>query len=277
MKTLIACLLSLLAACPAWAAEPSAKEGVDVGRKSSFTNLVPAADVERSAAMQYDQMKRQAQEQRALAPSDHPQLQRLRTIARKMLPYTVKWNDRAKTWKWEVNLIGSNQINAFCMPGGKIAFFSGLINRLKLSDGEIAIVMGHEIAHALREHARERIGKQTATNVGANLVSQLFGLGNLGNAALSAGVNMLALKYSRDDETEADLIGMELSARAGYDPASGISLWQKMGKTGKGSPPQWLSTHPSGETRIRDIKKHLAEVAPLYDKAKLNKIGRAHV
>ena len=268
MKTLIACLLSLLAACPAWAAEPSAKEGVDVGRKSSFTNLVPAADVERSAAMQYDQMKRQAQEQRALAPSDHPQLQRLRTIARKMLPYTVKWNDRAKTWKWEVNLIGSNQINAFCMPGGKIAFYTGILDTLKLTDDEVAVVMGHEIAHALREHARERMGKQTATSIGANIASHVLGLGSLGNMALGAGANLLTLKFSRDDETEADIVGLELAARAGYNPSAGVTLWRKMQQSSKGAPPQWLSTHPASDSRIKEINKHLPEVMPLYEKAK---------
>src|SRR5690606_16599223 len=120
---------------------------------------------------------------------------RLRAIAQKILPFTSKWNDRAKGWSWEVNLIGSNQVNAFCMPGGKIAFFTGIIDNLKLTDDEIAVVMGHEIAHALREHARAQMGKQAATSLGANVISQLFGLGNVGNAVLGAGANLLGLKF----------------------------------------------------------------------------------
>ena len=247
---------------------PPAKEGVDVGKTSRLAKLVPAEQVERGAAQQYQQMKQQAAQQRALAPDDHPQVVRLRTMAQKMLPFTPKWSDRAKGWQWEVNLINSKQINAFCMPGGKIAFYTGILDTLKLTDDEVAAVMGHEIAHALREHARARMGKQAATSIGANVVSQVFGLGNLGQAALGASANLLTLKFSRDDETESDLVGLELMARAGYDPRAGITLWQKMQSANKGAPPQWLSTHPAGDTRIKEIQKHLPEVMPLYERAK---------
>lgn len=256
-------------ASPVFGVEAPSREGVNVGKKSAFTNLVPAKEVERGAALQYSQLKQHAEQQRALAPDNHPQVLRLRAIARRMLPFTGKWNERAKGWRWEVNLIGSNQINAFCMPGGKIAFFTGILDSLKLTDDEIAVVMGHEIAHALREHARERMGKQTATQLGANLASQIFKLGNLGNMALGAGTNLLTLKFSRDDETEADVVGLELTARAGYNPTAGISLWQKMQQAAKGAPPQWLSTHPAGNTRIREITKHLREVMPLYERARI--------
>ena len=247
---------------------PPAKEGVDVGKTSRLAKLVPAEQVERGAAQQYQQMKQQAAQQRALAPDDHPQVVRLRTMAQKMLPFTPKWSDRAKGWQWEVNLINSKQINAFCMPGGKIAFYTGILDTLKLTDDEVAAVMGHEIAHALREHARARMGKQAATSIGANVVSQVFGLGNLGQAALGASANLLTLKFSRDDETESDLVGLELMARAGYDPRAGITLWQKMQSANKGAPPQWLSTHPAGDTRIKEIQKHLPEVMPLYERAR---------
>ena len=128
--------------------------------------------------------------------------------------------------------------------------------------------MGHEIAHALREHARARMGKQAATSVGINIASQVFGLGNLGHAALGASANLLTLKFSRDDETESDIVGLELMARAGYDPRAGVTLWQKMQVASKGAPPQWLSTHPAGDTRIKEIQKHLPEVMPLYERAK---------
>ncbi len=261
---LAAAFAAALGGAPAAAKDepPPAKEGVDVGKSSRLAKLVPAEQVERGAAQQYQQMKQQAAQQRALLPDNHPQVVRLRTMAQKMLPFTPKWSDRAKSWQWEVNLINSKQINAFCMPGGKIAFYTGILDTLKLTDDEVAAVMGHEIAHALREHARARMGKQAATSVGVNIASQVFGLGNLGHAALGASANLLTLKFSRDDETESDIVGLELMARAG------ITLWQKMQAANKGAPPQWMSTHPAGDTRIKEIQKHLPEVMPLYERAK---------
>ena len=259
---------TIASAVSAIGGEAPSREGVNVGKKSSFTNLVPAKEVERGAALQYEQLKQHAQQQHALAPDNHPQVNRLRTIARKMLPFTSKWNERAKGWRWEVNLVGSTQVNAFCMPGGKIAFYTGILDLLKLTDDEIAVVMGHEVAHALREHARERMGKQAATHLGANLASQMLGLGNLGNVALGAGVNLLTLKFSRDDETEADIVGLELAARSGYNPSAGITLWKKMQEAAKGAPPQWLSTHPASNARITVITRHLPEVMPLYERAR---------
>jgi predicted Zn-dependent protease len=244
------------------------RDGVEVGRESLFTKLVSADDIERSAAQQYQQMLQQAQEKRALAPADHPEVQRLRSIAQKIIPHSFEWNARARQWRWEINLLGSSQINAFCMPGGKIAFYTGILQTLKLTDDEVAMVMGHEVAHALREHARERMGKGAATNIGAGLVSQIFGLGQLGNTALNYGAQLLTLKFSREDESEADLVGMELAARAGYDPHAGVTLWQKMGAAAKGAPPQWLSTHPSSDTRIHEIERNLPKVQHFFDRAR---------
>ena len=204
----------------------------------------------------------------ALAPQDAAQLKRLRQIAQRLIPYALPWNVRARDWQWEVNLIGSSQINAFCMPGGKIAFYTGLIKQLRLTDDEIAMVMGHEIAHALREHARARLAKSELTGMGVNLASQFFGLGALGQTVTHYGAQLLTLKFSRSDESEADWVGMELAARAGYDPRAGITLWQKMMATNGGGPPQWLSTHPSGGTRIADMQARLPAVMPLYEKAR---------
>jgi predicted Zn-dependent protease len=246
------------------------QEGVNVGKNSAFTNLVSADTVERSSKQQYAQMLQQAAAKNALAPADNAQLKRLRAIAQRLIPYAIPWNERAKQWQWEVNLIGSTQINAFCMPGGKIAFYSGILKTLKLSDDEVAMVMGHEIAHALREHARERMGKNAATGIGASVISQLFGLGQIGQTVTNYGAQLLTLEFSRSDESEADLVGMELAARAGFDPRAGITLWQKMGAANKGAPPQWLSTHPSGNTRISDIEANLPKVMPLYARAKKN-------
>ena len=238
-----------------------------MGEKSKLAGLVPAEQVEQAGGQQYQQMMQQAAQQRALAPANHPQLIRLREIAKRIIPLAEPWNARARQWRWEVNLIASPQLNAFCMPGGKIAFYYGILDKLKLSDEEVAAIMGHEVAHALREHARERMAKTTGVRLGASVLSSLLGLGNVGDAVLNMGGQLLSLTFSREDETEADLVGMELAARAGYDPAAGVSLWEKMGQASKGAPPQWLSTHPAGKTRIRDIQASLPQVAGLYERA----------
>ena len=255
-------------AVPAAGLQLAQAEGVDVGRNSVFTQLVPAETIEKSSAQQYAQMLQQAAAQKALAGKDNLQLRRLRMIAQKIIPHTLSWNPRAADWRWEVNLIGSKQINAFCMPGGKIAFYTGILDQLKLSDDEVAMVMGHEIAHALREHARERMGKNAATGIGASVLSQVFGFGQLGQTVTNYGAQLLTLQFSRSDESEADLVGMELAARAGFDPRAGVSLWQKMAVANKGAPPQWLSTHPAGSTRIADIEANLPKVLPLYSRAR---------
>ena len=268
------CKKILITASMAVLMEPAlAREGVDVGKNSAFTKLVPAESVEKSSAMQYQQTMSQANEKKALAPDNHPQVIRLRTISQKLIPFALEWNPRAKDWKWEVNLINSKQINAYCMPGGKIAFYTGILEQLQLTDDEVAMVMGHEIAHALREHARERMGKSAVTNGGAQIlgaiVGQKYGIDpNITNMAAGGAANLLTLKFSRGNESEADLVGMELAARAGYDPRAGVTLWQKMSAANKGAPPQWLSTHPSGSTRIKDIEDNLPKVMPLYEKAR---------
>ena len=259
----------VLPALPAAHAQGGADGGVrdDVGRASRLAKLVPAEQLEAAAAQQYLQMTREFKSRQALAPPEHPQLQRLRAIAQRIIPYTPPWNERARQWRWEVNLLGSPELNAFCMPGGKIAFYSGILKKLQLNDDEVATIMGHEVAHALREHARERMGKTMATRGLIEIGSALFGLGQIGRSVADMGGQLLTLKFSRDDETEADIVGMDLAARAGYDPAAGVSLWQKMLATNKGAPPQWISTHPASDNRIREIQAKLPKVQPLYEKA----------
>jgi predicted Zn-dependent protease len=249
-------------AVPAWA-----RDGVDVGSESRFTKLVSADQIEQAAAQQYAQLKQQAAQQRALGPDSHPQVVRLRAISQRIIPFSSEWNERASRWKWEVILIGSKQVNAFCMPGGKIAFYTGILEQLQLTDDEVAMVMGHEVAHALREHARERMGKNLATQGAIGLGAAILGLGSIGRSVADMGGQLLTLKFGREDESEADLVGMELAARAGYDPRAGVSLWNKMAQASKGAPPQFLSTHPSGPTRIRDIEANLPRVEGLYAKA----------
>jgi len=244
-----------------------AREGVDVGSQSQFSKLVSAEQVETAALQEYGKLKTEARDKNALVPDSHPQVVRLRAIAERLIPYSYEWNPRARDWKWEVNLLNSKQVNAFCMPGGKIAFFTGILQQLQLNDDEVAMIMGHEMAHALREHARERMGKTAATRGAIEIGAAIFGLGSGGRMVADLGGQLLTLRFGREDESEADLIGIDLSARAGYDPKAGVTLWQKMAVASKGAPPQFLSTHPSGPTRIKDIQTALPQVEPLYARA----------
>ncbi|MBC5763950.1 M48 family metallopeptidase [Ramlibacter albus] len=241
---------------------------VDVGGPSRARSLVPAQELEVAAAQQYTQLLEQARAKGALAGESHPQLQRLRHIAQRLIPQAGRWNPRAGQWRWEVNLIGSNSINAFCMPGGKIAFFSGLLTKLQLTDDETAMVMGHEMAHALREHARARIAKTQITGTVASIAAQVLGLGQIGDLAANIGTQLLSLKYSRDDENEADLVGLELAARAGYNPDASITLWDKMARaSGGGGGPAFISSHPTGPDRMRNLQMNIPRVRGLYEQA----------
>jgi Zn-dependent protease with chaperone function len=258
---------AFLLAAGASAAGPALAQ-VDVGSSSGLRKLVPAETLETSARQQYTQVLADARAKGALAPDGHPQLQRLHTIAEKLIPHTASWNPRSRDWKWQVNLIGSKQINAWCMPGGKIAFYTGILDQLKLNDDEVAMIMGHEMAHALREHARERLAKSQATSIGLSIASQLLGLGSLGDVAANLGTQLLTLKYSRDDETESDLVGLEIAARGGYRPEASVSLWQKMQAASSNGSPSFLSTHPSGTNRIQELEANLPKVQHLYEQAR---------
>ena len=266
---------------------PKQFDGVATPKKSSVLGLSSADKIERQAAQQFAQLKQEARSQRALAPDDYPQLQRIRAIGNKLIPYAVQFGDRyvdsknpinrSKQWQWEVTLIASKQINAFCMPGGKIAFYTGIIDTLQMTDDEIAMVMGHEISHAILEHGRERAAKGTvaqAATIGASILSGILGFGDIGGQIASAGAQATMLSYGRTDETEADAVGQDIAARAGYDPRASVVLWKKMAAVSKGSPPQFMSTHPSHETRIKDLEGHLKETLPLYAKATNQELSR---
>ncbi|NMM08079.1 M48 family metallopeptidase [Polaromonas sp.] len=242
---------------------------VNVGGPSSLRSLVPADELEGAATQEYSQLLAEARSKGVLAPPGSPQLQRLRSIAARLVPQTTQWNERAKQWQWEVNLVSSKQINAFCMPGGKIAFYTGILEQLKLSDDETAMIMGHEMAHALREHARARIAKSQGTGAILSLGAQLFGLGQLGDVAAGIGTQLLTLRFSREDETDADLVGLELAARGGYNPQAAVSLWEKMAQAGGGAGgPSFLSTHPSGPARIQQLQANVPKVQGLYQRAR---------
>jgi Zn-dependent protease with chaperone function len=242
---------------------------VEVGEASRLRKLVPAGELESASGQEYGRMLAEARSKRALASDDFPQLQRLRAIAQRLIPIAPRWNDRAHQWKWEVNLIGSKQVNAFCMPGGKIAFFTGLLDKLSLTEDETAVVMGHEMAHALREHARARIAKTQGTGIGLSVLSQLLGLGQLGDLAANMGTQLLSLRFSRDDEVDADLVGLELAARGGYDPQASVTLWEKMSRaSGDKTGPAFLSTHPTGPDRITRLRENVPKVQALYEQAR---------
>ena len=246
-----------------------AQAQVDVGPSSGLRKLVPAEDLENAATQQYAKLLSDARAQGALAPPNAPQLLRLRSIASRLIAHAAQWNDRARQWKWDVNLLGSKQINAFCMPGGKIAFYTGILDQLRLTDDEAAMIMGHEMAHALREHARARIAKTEGTGRLLSFGAQLLGLGQAGNIAAGLGTQLLTLRYSRDDETDADLVGLEVAARAGYNPQASVSLWEKMAQSGGGAGgPSFLSTHPSGPQRIQQLQANVPKVQGLYQSAR---------
>lgn len=264
-------LIALFVCALAAAGSATAREGVDVGQPSAMRKLVPAEGLERQAAQEFSQLKSQAATKKALAPDDHPQTRRLREIANRLIPHAARFNPRALQWQWEVILIDAPPVNAFCMPGGKIAFYSGLIRQLNLSDQEISVVMGHEISHALREHSREQvshaIAAQTTIGIGAALLGLGGGSADLASTAYEA---LIATRFSRVDESEADRMGLELTARAGYDPRAGVTLWQKMMRAGGsgGRPPEFLSTHPAETNRIQQIESLLPTVMPLYEAAR---------
>jgi predicted Zn-dependent protease len=237
----------------------------------------PEQAVNEQSAQQYLALMSKAKQEGALVPESDPQVQRLRTIARRIIPNTVRWNPDAQQWKWQVNLLRSDEVNAFCMPGGRVAFYTGIIDKLRLTDDEIAAVMGHEIAHALREHGRDRQSKATATG----LASQLGGaalsawLGVDVRGATNAAGQLLVLKFSRDEEREADLVGLDIAARSGYDPRAGIALWNKMAVLNQsGAPIELLSTHPGGGERIEQIENHMNVLLPLYARSKGTTVDR---
>jgi Zn-dependent protease with chaperone function len=262
-------LLALLFAALAGCEQQKTEEGVDV-RKSRLL-LLPASIVESGAAQEYAKLLRAAAQKNALN-TNKEQLERLRRIARDLVPHSTRFNQGAGKWRWEVNLISSKAVNAFCMPGGKIAFFAGIIDQLQLTDDEIATIMGHEIGHALLEHGRARMSEQVLKSVGITAAAVVFNLGQISGELLAQAANlMVSLPYARKQESDADLVGLELAARSGYDPRAAVAVWQKMSrfaqtasKRGSGQPPQFLSTHPSHESRIREIEANLPKVMPFY-------------
>lgn len=244
------------------------EEGVrgQVRPSSKLAQLVPVESFERRMEEAYHKKMREAAAANRLGPDNHTQVVRLRAIAARIIPFATSWNPRAAGWRWEINLIAEDQINATCMAGGKIVFYTRLLSEMQLSDDEVAVIMGHEVAHALREHSRKGMAEGLAVKLGANVIGSVLGVRETGGRVLDYGAHLVSLKFGRSEELEADLIGLELAARAGYDPASGVGLWQKMSAGGRGGP-EYKSTHPSGERRIQQIQEMLPRVQGLYERA----------
>lgn len=238
-----------------------------VGVQREQLLLVSAAEVEKAAATAYSAQASKARSEGRLVGSG-PEYDRLKKIANRIIGQAGTFRADTKRWSWQLTLIDSPTLNASCAPGGKITFYTGLIRRLKLTDDEIAAIMGHEVAHALREHGRERVSRA----MGQELLLQLA-LGGRDNAAneiklaKEIGSLLITLPNSRENESEADRIGLELMARAGYNPSGAVSVWRKMSAAGSGQGPEFLSTHPSHSTRIKELSDLQPVVRPLYDRA----------
>ena len=266
IRNLISATLMIALTAAACTAINTTEQGaVGVDRKQYM--LVSEQQVEQGAVEAYQQELAAAQQKGALN-TDANQTRRVRAIANRLIPYTAVFRPDARQWKWEINVQKTDELNAYCMPGGKIMVYTGIIEQLQLSDAELAAIVGHEIAHALREHTRERVSRAYAQQVGLGVLAAVTGAGE-GAMQLASMVTQVTfgLPHSREQETESDRIGLELMARAGYDPNAAISLWQKMSQKAGSSGPEFLSTHPTGSTRINDLQADVPKVMPLYQAA----------
>lgn len=261
-RTACAIVLSTLALSACQTVQTTQSGTVGVARTQQM--MVSAEEINAAAVQSYRETLQQAAS-KGLLNRDAYQLNRVRGVANRLIPAAGAFRADSLRWGWEVNVISSKDVNAWCMPGGKIAVYTGLIETLQLSDAELAAVMGHEIAHALREHGREKASQQAAQNALIGVGAALLGLGDgaTGLANIAARVTF-GLPNSREFEREADRIGVELAARAGYDPNAAVTLWQKMGRVSGGSGPSFLSTHPSAADRIQELQKYAQQVMPLY-------------
>ena len=255
ITVIVACVTSLLVACQA---NPVS------GRKQLV--LVSEEQAQQSSAQAYAQTLTEAQGKGKL--NDDPALtQRVKRITDRLIVQAGNMYPESRNWKWSVAVIDEPTLNAWCMPGGKMAIYTGIIQKLSLSDDEIAQIMGHEISHALLGHGRERMSRAMATQAGLQLGSIVAGhdltvLAPVANIALT-------LPNSREGETEADRYGIELAARAGFHPQAAVKLWEKMNQANSGNkPPQFLSTHPSPSNRIQTLNALVPQMMPIYERAR---------
>lgn len=240
-----------------------------IGLQRSQLMLVSSDAIDAQAAKGFQQLSADALSKKKLN-TNAAMTQRIRRIGNDLIAQVGVFRPDAKNWAWEINVFDSEEINAFCAPGGKIGVYTGIVNKLQLTDDEIAAVMGHEIAHALREHSREQVSQKTVSGLITSTVAAATGMpGEL----MDAGSQMLVhLPNSRAMELESDIIGLELMGRAGYNPRNASSIWKKMQKLSDGqSGPAFLSTHPAGAQRIAELDAYVPKVLPLYEAARASK------
>ncbi|MBM5574286.1 M48 family metallopeptidase [Deefgea sp. CFH1-16] len=276
MKRLILSLAmaSMLTACQ----QVSTTHAGAVGATRKQSMLLSSQQVDQMSAASYAETIKKSASQGKLLASNDPTVRRVRDIAQRLIPQTAVFRPDALQWQWEVNVEKSPELNAYCMSGGKIMFYTGIIERLKLTDDEIAQIMGHEIAHALREHGREKMSEEYGKSIALQGGMQLFSIVTGGKYdayqdLAGSGLNTLvdvsySLPNSRTNESEADAMGLELAARAGFQPNAAVSLWQKMAAQGTGKGLEFMSTHPSSNTRIAELQAKIPVVMPLYEAAK---------
>lgn len=233
------------------------------GRKQLV--LVSEEQAQASSAQAYTQTLSEAQKQGKLS-TDAALNNRVKRITDRLIVQAGNMYPPSREWKWSVAVIDDRALNAWCMPGGKMAIYTGIISKLRLSDDEIAQIMGHEIAHAILGHGRERMSRAMAMQSGMTLGSIVAGR-DLSILAPVADV-ALTLPHSRAGESEADRYGIELAARAGFDPRTAVSLWEKMGAASGNGVPVFLSTHPAPENRIQALNALVPQMMPIYENAR---------
>jgi predicted Zn-dependent protease len=268
-KIIIATLATALALSAAGCQTVKTTNAGAVGVDRKQQMLVDSKTIDDGAAQAYETELKNARDKGTL-DTDKAQLDRVTRVARRIVAVTPTFRADAAKWNWQFNVQKTDELNAYCMPGGRIMVYSGLIEKLDLSDAELATVLGHEIAHALREHTRERVSRAYAQQLVVSGAAAVAGVGaDVANIANMVGEVTFQLPFSREQESEADTIGLELMARAGYDPHAALTLWNKMSSAeGSGNTPKFLSTHPAPKERIEDIEKNLPRVLPLYQQQK---------
>ncbi len=262
---LIAALTLMLTACAT-----TTKNSVSGVNRSQFL-LLPASSVAEMSAQSYQQTLDTAMKSKTLNV-DKTMLSRVTTISNRLIAQVGVFRSDATKWDWQVNVEKNEALNAYCMPGGKIMVYSGLIEKINATDDELAAVIGHEIAHALREHGRERMSQAYVQQFGVQALASLLGGGTTGELVTQGsqiGTQLFfTLPNGREQERESDRLGLELAARAGYNPNAAVTLWQKMGAQSQSAPPEFFSTHPASANRIKNLQDLAPKMMPLYQAAK---------
>jgi predicted Zn-dependent protease len=241
------------------------------GRKQ--LNLIPTSQMLSMSFQQYDQFLKENK-----LSSNAEQTATVKNVGRRIASAVEQFfrdNNMAseiKNYKWEFNLVESQEVNAWCMPGGKVVFYTGILP-ITQNEAGIAVVMGHEIAHAVAEHGNERMSQSLLTQLGGIALSEAIKekpaqTQQLWMAAYGLGATVgVLLPFSRTQESEADRLGLIFMSMAGYDPHEAVSFWKRMAaKKGGSSPPEFLSTHPADETRIKNLQKEIPEAMGYYQK-----------